>query len=263
MPPSDTGLPLISIVTVCKNEVHRIRETCESIVNQSMQDFEWIVLDGGSTDGTLDVLSKYRYRMTFYRTGPDGGIYAAMNEGVRRAKGEYCLFLNGGDSLFSNQSLSALMPYIHRKYDVIVGDVWFDEIRARPYYPARVTLLSLVIYGLPHPSSLIRTVLIKDLDGYDEVYRVAADLDLFFRLRRKKRARFLRAPVIVSRFHVDGVSSTETNLSHEEMVTVWRKNLPYAQFWFYGKMYRNLRRGVIVVVKRLLTAMRSLHDWRD
>lgn len=239
--------PLISIITVCYNEADRIIETCESIVNQSFQNFEWIVLDGGSTDGTLEVLSRYRNRMAYYRSAPDGGIYAAMNEGTKHARGEFCLFLNGGDSLFRDTALEALVPYLDKGKDVVVTDVWFPEIGISPYFPDDVNLLSLVVFGLPHPSTLIRRSLIQNHGCYDETFKIAADLDLFFRLRNAG-AHFGRIPCITSAFHLDGISNVNTERSQQEAVTVYRKNVPSWKLCIYT-LFKNrpgrylLRRG--------------------
>ena len=87
----------LSVITICYNEKN-IRKTCESIVGQSWQDFEWIVVDGGSTDGTLDVLNEYRDRIDVLISEPDNGIYNAMNKGIARARGEWLNFMNGGDA---------------------------------------------------------------------------------------------------------------------------------------------------------------------
>lgn len=232
--------PLISIITVCYNEADRIIETCESIVNQSFQNFEWIVLDGGSTDGTVEILSRFRDRMSFFRTGPDGGIYRAMNEGIAHAKGEYCMFLNGGDSLFSEEALEAVVPFAGPGSDVIVGDIWFHESQKRPFYPRKVNLLSLVIFGLPHQSSVIRTALIKAPNNYDETFKIGADLDLFFRLRKKAGVLFVRVPAIVSRFHLDGVSSRNALRAWQDALDVYRKNLLPWQFLLYVSLIRKL-----------------------
>jgi len=81
-----------SIITVCFNEAAHIRETCESVVEQSCKDFEWIVVDGGSTDGTLKIVEEYRERITVLISESDNGIYHAMNKGIQRANGEYLIF---------------------------------------------------------------------------------------------------------------------------------------------------------------------------
>ena len=92
-------MPAFTIITVCLNIASTIRRTCESIVHQTFQDFQWIVVDGASTDGTLDILKEYSSRINILISEPDKGIYNAMNKGIKLAHGDYLLFLNGGDKI--------------------------------------------------------------------------------------------------------------------------------------------------------------------
>ena len=101
----------LSIVTVCYNEKD-IGRTCESIVSQSCQDFEWIVVDGGSTDGSLEVIKHYKERIDILISEPDNGIYDAMNKGIRLAKGKWINFMNGGDTF---ADIFCVLPEITRQ----------------------------------------------------------------------------------------------------------------------------------------------------
>jgi glycosyltransferase involved in cell wall biosynthesis len=103
--------PLFSIITVCLNEP-KLERTCESIVNQTFQDFEWIVIDGGSNKETLAVFEKYKSRMDYFVSEPDGGIYYGMNKGIIQAKGEWLNFMNAGDWFYDNKTLDNVVSYI-------------------------------------------------------------------------------------------------------------------------------------------------------
>ena len=105
----------LSIATVCYNEKD-IGRTCESIVSQSCQDFEWIVVDGGSTDGSLEVIKHYKERIDILISEPDNGIYDAMNKGIRLAKGKWINFMNGGDTFADNgmSEIFCVLPEITR-----------------------------------------------------------------------------------------------------------------------------------------------------
>ena len=114
--------PILSIITICKNEPY-IDETCKSILNQSNQNFEWIVIDGASTDNTLDKLSKYKKRMDIFISEEDNGVYSAMNKGINHAHGKYLLFMNGGDLFYNTEVVKMVLPYLNRGHvDIFYGD---------------------------------------------------------------------------------------------------------------------------------------------
>ena len=102
------NMPKLSVITVCKNEVNGIRRTLESITNQVFQDYELLVIDGASTDGTVEVINEYRAKISHFKSEADQGIYAAQNQGVRAATGEYLLFINGGDAIHDDQVLQGV-----------------------------------------------------------------------------------------------------------------------------------------------------------
>ena len=117
--------PKFSIITVCRNEAANIRSTCESITQQAFKDYEWIVIDGASTDQTVKILEEFSHNITKLISEPDNGIYDAMNKGIDLAKGEYVVFMNGGDAFATNQAL-ALVSNAPQK-DLIYGDLRYDS----------------------------------------------------------------------------------------------------------------------------------------
>ena len=99
----------LSIITVCLNEERRIEKTAYSIVTQKCREFEWIVIDGGSTDGTLDILKRYNNNIKIIISEKDQGVYDAMNKGILCSEGEYCLFMNGGDKLYDFNAIKCFL----------------------------------------------------------------------------------------------------------------------------------------------------------
>lgn len=97
--------PLISVVTVSYNAVLTIEQTILSVINQTYPHIEYIIIDGGSTDGTVDIIKKYANRIAYWVSEPDKGIYDAMNKGIRTAKGEWINFMNAGDLFYSKDTL--------------------------------------------------------------------------------------------------------------------------------------------------------------
>ncbi len=98
--------PLVTIVTVSYNVVSTIERTILSVVNQTYSNIEYIIIDGGSTDGTVDIIKKYMDKIAYWVSEPDKGIYDAMNKGILMAKGQWINFMNSGDYLYSNDVIS-------------------------------------------------------------------------------------------------------------------------------------------------------------
>ena len=109
-----------SIITVNYNNKEGLRKTIESVIHQTFRDFEFIVIDGGSIDGSVDVLKEYDSQIDFWVSEPDGGIYQGMNKGIKKATGEYLNFMNSGDCFYSSDVLEKVTGYQYDT-DFIVG----------------------------------------------------------------------------------------------------------------------------------------------
>lgn len=116
--------PLISIVTVSYNAVATIEQTILSVINQTYSNIEYIIIDGGSTDGTLDVIKKYADKIAYWVSEPDKGIYDAMNKGIKVATGEWINFMNCGDYFVANNTLESVFGSgkIYKKAEILYGD---------------------------------------------------------------------------------------------------------------------------------------------
>ena len=203
-----SGCPLFSIITVCRNESGKIRATCESVCGQSFRDFEWIVVDGASTDGTLDILRDYRDSIAVLVSEPDKGIYDAMNKGIARASGEYLVFMNGGDRFADNEVLK-MVADAPRK-DILYGDLVFsrpagglEEKRFPDALPKNYLLKNM----MPHQASFIKRELFAQHGVYDPSYRIAGDYDLFVRLLHVAKVSSYHVPKALAYFEEDGISS--------------------------------------------------------
>lgn len=169
--------PLISIVTVSYNAVSTIEQTIFSVINQTCLNIEYIIIDGGSTDGTVDVIKKYANKIAYWVSEPDKGIYDAMNKGIAYSHGEYCNFINAGDRFCSSSILKQVMDFNHVA-DIIVGqDLHVNEhnkIVSRSVLPRRYNLLHFYITTIPHQSCFIRTSLLKKY-YYDTSLKIVSD----------------------------------------------------------------------------------------
>lgn len=177
--------PLISVVTVSYNAISTIEATLLSVIGQSFEDFEYLIIDGGSSDGTLDVIQKYSRHIDCLVSESDRGIYDGMNKAIRKAKGQWILFINCGDVFADSNVLQSLESSLRNpSVGVVYGDTIYQTTVGR--YLLYPDSLSAMDFHLPfcHQSCLVRTELIRETP-FDLSYRYVADYDLFYRLYQR------------------------------------------------------------------------------
>lgn len=224
--------PAFSIVTVARDSLAGLRHTMESLARQSCRDFEWIVVDGASQDGTVAFLESFRFgtppsgereneRMRAGRgekhpsfswtSEPDSGIYDAMNKGIARARGRYTIFMNAGDRFAGPEVLARLESALRAQPqppDFLYGDALEDHDGAAVLKPARSHIPLARGMFTHHQAMLYRTEILKTL-RYDPQYDIAADYDLTCRfLRAAPHALYIPHPLCF--FEAGGVSQRRT-----------------------------------------------------
>ena len=210
----------LSIITINRNNAAGLRKTMESVYSQTYKDFEYIIVDGASTDDSLDVIKEYEsvhslnvHSFNFtWLSEPDHGVYQAMNKGIKRAKGEYCLFLNSGDFLLAGDVLERVFKE-KLEADIInarcnVSDngnvVWCS-----PYIP-KVTLKDIYFVGLPHQSTFIKRTLFDKYGMYREDFRYNSDIDFWYKTIVLGDATTQGLNIIATDYNLDGLSSKES-----------------------------------------------------
>ncbi|MDR1535550.1 MAG: glycosyltransferase [Planctomycetota bacterium] len=204
--------PLFSVVTVCKDAAGVIGGTCESVAGQTFGNFEWIVVDGASSDGTAEALSGYRRRMAHFLSEPDGGAYHAMNKGLALARGEYLIFMNGGDA-FAADTVLAQVVAAGLSAEVVYG----NEVKVYPdgeeevcsSRPAEgISRLAFAGHnGIPHQAAFIRRELFDRFGPYDQGLRIVADWEKWI-VFAAGGCSFAKLELAVSRFRMGGVSTS-------------------------------------------------------
>ena len=205
--PSTAGKDLISIVTVVWNAKDLIERTILSVLGQTYNEVEFIVIDGGSTDGTLDVVRRYDTKIDYWTSEPDKGIYDAMNKGVDRAGGEWVLFLNAGDVFCDSEVLKNVVQDIPPDAEVVYGG--HQEDYEGGYRSIRTAgpisdLWKGMIFS--HQAMLVKTSLIKRYK-FNVASRIAADYEFIYSLYQQRR-RFHRSQIVISRVLADGFSAS-------------------------------------------------------
>lgn len=197
---------MYSIITVCRNEEGAIRETCESIIAQELKDFEWIVIDGASTDGTIEILNEYRSSIRHLISEPDAGIYNAMNKGAALATGRYLIFMNGGDCFATPQALNMASQSVAAQ--VIYGDVYLGGLDSEiQTYPDVIEAGYLLRKMLPHQATFYQRETFELVGGYDESYKICGDYDLDVRLFEIEHVSHHHVRSPISMFDTNGISN--------------------------------------------------------
>ncbi len=207
---------LFSIVTVTLNNRKGLTRTAASISGQECKDFEWLIIDGGSTDGTIEDLKSYNAALI---SEPDQGIYDAMNKGIVMAKGDYILFLNAGDCLSNPDILAKIQSTIsHSKPEFIYGDSWEETNGQLNYKPSR-SHDSISLGMFTHHQAMIykRETLGKLI--YDLNYKISADYDFTLRFLEKTNNQ-LRLQIPFCIFESGGISQQKARLGRMEQFII-------------------------------------------
>ncbi len=224
----------VSVVTICYNAKTVIERTIQSVLNQTYSDIEYILIDGGSTDGTVEIIKKYSNRISFWVSEPDHGIYDAMNKGVMRATGEWIHFLNAGDVYHDYDVLENFVPKISATTDIAYGDtlyVFSMTTKVRKALPLS-NMDQLMPFG--HPATLIRTSYHQQ-HLFDTSYRSSGDYKFFYDAYYREKAEFQYIPMIVADYEADnGVSVTNPFLTIKEDARLRGRDSSIKwKLWFY------------------------------
>lgn len=215
----------LSIITINYNNHDGLQKTINSVVAQTYHDFEWIIIDGGSTDGSRELIEEFASHFAYWVSEPDKGIYNAMNKGIDHAQGDYLLFLNSGDWLYNETSLERC--FVHDfNADVMYGDCVFHyaDHETGCHHPSKLTFEYLYRSSLSHCSSFIkREVLAKE--HYNEDYKIVSDLEFWVKLAFAGGC-FCHLNEFVSVFDTTGISSTNHELDKAERKQMLSQYVP-------------------------------------
>lgn len=200
----------LSIITVNLNNLEGLKKTYESVVCQTFTDYEWIVIDGGSTDGSREFIEQHQDKFAYWCSDPDKGIYNAMNKGIVRAKGEYLNFMNSGDCFACEETLAKVLV-AERTEDIIYGLTAVGHINGSLLLnPTREKIFWYELYptAINHQSSFIRKSLFKIVGLYDEDLKVYADARWFALAILNHGATYKFLPMKIAIFEGGGISMT-------------------------------------------------------
>lgn len=220
--------PKISIITAVLNNKNLLERTIKSVAGQTYGNIEHIVIDGGSTDGSLDIIKKYQDRISYWSSEPDSGIYEAMNKGIKRATGDWILILNSDDYYISQDSIKKAVgrlgaPEKNFYYFAIVHEFenGTQKIYKHPIYWWNRWLLYYSAY-IPHVGLFVSKEQYEKIGFYNVGFKIAADHDFILRLMKKYKPVFIDFPLTVMK--LGGISSKDGRVTFREFCDATVKN---------------------------------------
>jgi len=243
----------LSIVTVCLNSVETVEDTIKSVLIQDYKDIEYIIVDGGSTDGTIDVIEKYRERMSRFVSEPDKGIYDAMNKGLGLCTGEAVGFLNAGDFYageFVISRVAALMS--ETNVEAVYGDLEYvasnepgKRIRRWKSQAYRNGLFEKGWHP-PHPAFFVKRQVFEKYGYFNPKFKIAADYELMLRFLRKYGVSSCYIPAVLVKMRIGGKSNK--NLSQ-----IIRANIECYKAW--GE--NGLKVGAFTILRKPMSKLKQ------
>jgi glycosyltransferase len=273
----------ISVITVCYNSQETIENTILSVINQTYSDIEYIVIDGNSTDRTLEIIDKYKDRINYFVSEPDSGMYNAMNKGIKAATGDYVYILNSDDTFYNENTIKNFVEAASNEiFEVFIGNLIFIETdRKTPIIKFdEVDKMSMYYFGL-HQQALFYNRTIFEKYGYlSENYKLASDIvwlyDRLFFEKYKLKIKYLNQ--IFCNFKIGGRSNNESHkiLSTKERSMITQKYLNQFQMKIYEiykyktypvmhKYFRSLARNPKIsepINKAVRGVLRFIFDWK-
>ena len=258
-------IPKLSIITINYNNADGLKQTLHSVLEQTYQEYEYIIIDGGSNDESKQHILACQDRLGYWCSEKDKGIYNAMNKGILKATGEYILFLNSGDYLHDNKVLEKVIPNLSGE-DIVYGDLLLLDNGGKTkvrVYPDHLSLRYMLSDTIGHPASFIKRDLFSG-SLYSENLKIVSDWEFFLKKIIKCQASYKHIALLVSVFDLTGISSANIELCQKEREIVLHNEFSFLvceelkQFYFFQdqplfSLYRK-----IMVSKRFQKRIRIL-----
>lgn len=254
-------MPILSIITINRNNAAGLRKTIESVIRQTYTSIEYILIDGASNDESIEVIKSFtkipsnqiikannssNQQISYWITEPDNGIYNAMNKGIRAASGDYCLFLNSGDILASAKVIEESVSYLGT-VPIVYGNLIKEfpkpkKIRDKNAAGKPLTMLNFYRGTLNHSSAFIQRQLFKKYGLYDENLKIVSDWKFYLKsiILGNEEVRYIDKDICI--FQMDGISNKQKELENRERKNVLNELFPPNVLADYSEYFNDICR---------------------
>ena len=247
----------VSIITINFNNVSGLNRTMQSVLSQTYKQLEYIVIDGGSTDGSVAFIEEQRRQLAYAVSEPDKGVFDAQNKGLLRATGDYVLVLNSGDELADANVVSDIFTN-QQHCDIVYGNMIIVNADGKSeisFMPEQITIEHMFRDTLWHPVSFVKNSFLHQVGLYDISYSIVADYDWFLRAIFLRQASLKYTNRVISVFYLGGISSDPVNdkkiryerrraqvsVFDEQVVAGYEKNFSETTLGLWKRAWRRLR----------------------
>lgn len=230
--------PFLSIITINYNNSIGLERTIQSVISQTFKYFEFVVIDGASNDGSLEIIQKNKSAIHYSISEADTGIYNAMNKGINASKGDYLLFLNSGDVFNGTTALADFIGHKDFGGDIIYGDYKYEV--GEKIFPEKLTPLFFVRTSLPHQSTFFKRLVFDEMGMYEEHYAIVSDRSFYIKCFLSKRFVFKHIPYSLSIYDLSGISN---NPEHTEKQAIENEGMFQEH---YGVFYQDYKKMLLL-----------------
>lgn len=233
---------VVSIITVCFNSAETIEETIRSVLSQDYKEIEYIIVDGSSTDRTLDTINKYKEYIAKVVSEPDHGIYDAMNKGIKLSTGDVIAVLNSDDMYADQTTVGRMVKFLQANdFDAVYGDlIYVDRHKSdhiKRYWKAGPYRKNAFRYGwaLPHPTFFCRKEIFDTFGDFNDELQIAADFELMLRFIEKHQIKIGYLPKVIAAMRSGGKANVLRGIiqGNREIVSSFRLNDLRLSPWFF------------------------------
>ena len=240
--------PLVSIITVCYNAAQVLESTILSILSQKYEDIEYIIIDGGSNDGTIDIINNYSDKISYWISEPDSGIYEAMNKGITMSHGEWLCFMNAGDFFVNSKVVSDVVSYLSEDISVFHGNIVkvyknHKEV-GHQLNKENIDIVDFFYGTIDHQAAFIKKSMFEKYGKYDTSFQLAADWFFFMKVIGLNRERCRYVNMDIAFFQMDGKSTKHSNEYEREKTLALQKE--FGVYYSYLKELSEYRLSSLI-----------------